>query len=66
MLASLYWEGPSELPVVHSANGVVHAGYDWYGFLAAGVNSAFFVLPGVILFTWLISWGLWKLNRKNA
>lgn len=52
--------------VVHSANGVVQAGYDWYGFLAAGVNSAFFVLPGVILFTWLISWGLWKLNRKNA
>lgn len=52
--------------VIHSSNGVVQPGYDWYGFLVGGIRSSFIVLPVIILFTWLISWGLWKLNRKNA
>ena len=49
--------------VIHSENGLVAKGYDWYGFLAAGVRSAVVVLPILILITWGISVALWNLNR---
>lgn len=52
--------------VRHSVAGVVSAGYDWYGFLVAGVKSAWIVLPVIILFTWLISVVLWRWNRRRA
>ena len=63
LLYAVYYVGAA---VSHSENGVVAKGYDWYGFLAAGVRSAFVVLPLLILITWGISAVLWKLNRRNG
>ncbi len=50
--------------VTHTNNGIIEKGYDWYGFFMLGLKSAFFVLPLVIGVTYLISFVLWKLNRK--
>ena len=50
----------------HTSNGMIAAGYDWYGFFFLGVKSAYVVLPLVILITWLISLALWKLNRTGS
>lgn len=49
---------------IHSTNNIVNPGYDWYGFLVLGLNTAFIVVPLLILITYLISFALWKLNRK--
>lgn len=49
--------------LVHIENGVILKGYDWYGFFLLGPSSVFIVLPIVILITYLISLGVWKLNR---
>lgn len=51
--------------VAHMTNGVINKGYDWYGFFVLGIRSAFIVLPAIIIITWLISFALWKLNRRN-
>lgn len=48
----------------HSHNNIVDEGYDWYGFLVLGLNTAFVVIPVIILITYLISFALWRLNRK--
>lgn len=50
--------------VMHSSNNIVNPGYDWYGFFAMGVKSGFFVVPLVILITYIISLVLWRFNRK--
>ena len=50
----------------HTSNGMIAAGYDWYGFFFLGVKSAYVVLPLIILITWLISLALWKLNRTGS
>ena len=60
LLYAVYYVGEA---VIHSENGLVAKGYDWYGFLAAGVRSAVVVLPILILITWGISVALWNLNR---
>lgn len=49
----------------HIEDGVIMEGYDWYGFLVLGLKSAFIVIPFLILFTYAISYGLWKLNKKK-
>lgn len=51
--------------VTHMTDGVIDKGYDWYGFFVLGIRSAFIVLPLIIIITWLISFALWKWNRRN-
>ncbi|MBR6090525.1 MAG: hypothetical protein IKP86_11365 [Anaerolineaceae bacterium] len=51
--------------VTHMTNGAIAKGYDWYGFFFLGLRSAYIVLPLIIIITWLISFTLWKLNRKT-
>ena len=49
----------------HMTDGVIQKGYDWYGFFGFGLKSAYIILPLIYLVTWLISFTLWKLYRKN-
>ena len=51
--------------LTHMTDGVINKGYDWYGFFVLGVRSAYIVLPLIAIITWLISFALWKLNRKT-
>ena len=51
--------------VTHMTDGVIDKGYDWYGFFVLGVKSSFIVLPLILIITWLISFTLRKLNRRN-
>ncbi len=52
--------------LTHAENGVIAAGYDWYGFFFGGVTSVLYVLPALLLITYAISFVLWKLNRRKA
>ncbi|MCR4673636.1 MAG: hypothetical protein K5675_01390, partial [Lachnospiraceae bacterium] len=63
VIYSVYYIGAA---VTHSTDGVVDYGYDWYGFLVAGLKSAFIVIPIIVVFTYLISFVLWKLNKLKA
>lgn len=45
------------------SNGVIMEGYDWYGFLSFGINYVYIVIPLILLISYGISFGLWKLNR---
>jgi len=51
--------------LMHIQDGAVIRGYDWYGFLFAGVKSAVIVIPLLILITYGISAALWRLNRQK-
>lgn len=50
--------------VLHIENGKVIQGYDWYGFVRNGLSSVYIVTPVMLLFTYLISFGLYFLNKK--
>lgn len=54
------------MTLLHTTDGVIESGYDWYGFFFLGFKSVFIVLPVIVLITFGISVLLWKLNRKNA
>ena len=49
--------------VIHIENGAVSPTYDWYWFVQGGLYQMFFVAPGILLITYLISLGLWKGSR---
>ncbi len=49
----------------HSGNGHPLKDYDWYGFLGGKITNAFIAIPAMLLITWLISLGLWILNRRH-
>lgn len=51
--------------LTHMTDGVIQKGYDWYGFFAFGFKTANIILPLLLLVTWLISFVLWKLNRRK-
>ena len=51
--------------LTHMTDGVIQKGYDWYGFFAFGLRTANIILPLLLLITWLISFALWKLNRRK-
>ncbi len=55
---------------VHSENGIVNPGYDFYGFFIFGLKSGFIVLPLIILITFGLSVCLYRLNhikyQRNA
>lgn len=50
----------------HIHDGVIDAGYDWYGFFFAGIQSVVVVVPILVALTYAISFALWKLNRRKA
>lgn len=53
------------LTLIHTTDGIIESGYDWYGFFMYGISSIFIVLPIVYLITYLISLCLWKLNKSK-
>ena len=50
--------------LLHLDNGKVLPAYDWYGFLFAGLNTIWFVIPLLLLITWAFGICLWALNKK--
>ena len=52
--------------LLHLENGKPTHAYDWYGFLDGGMNTIWFVVPVVLLITWIFSVALWALNKKFA
>jgi len=57
--------------IVYTLNIIAHLGsgnplkdYDWYGFLNGNLKNAFVAIPAMLIVTWLITLGLWILNRK--
>lgn len=51
--------------VGHAPGGIIAEGYDWYGFFVLGLKSGFVIVPIIILITYIISFFLWKFNRKR-
>ena len=64
MLLYSFYYTPNIL--LHLDNGKVDRAYDWYNFLAGGVNTIWFVIPLLYGVTWIFAFGLWALNRKLA
>ena len=50
----------------HMKHGVIEKGYDWYQFFQLGTKSVLLVYPLFAIFTFLLSYALWKLNRAGA
>ena len=51
--------------LTHLDNGMVVKEYDWYGFVVGGTSSIIVVIPIIILFTYSISYVIYKLNKKK-
>ena len=51
--------------LIHMENGTVALEYDWYYFVQNGILSIFIVLPIMLVFTYIISLGLWKCNKSG-
>ena len=52
--------------LLHLDKGKVNPAYDWYHFLAGGLNTIWFVIPLLYLVTWIFAFALWALNKKFA
>lgn len=52
--------------LLHLENGKPVYDYDFYGFFGGHVNNMYFVIPLMLVITWLFSLGLWALNKKIA
>lgn len=50
--------------LIHLENGQTSTTYDWYGFLRYGFNTIWFVVPAILIFTYLFSFVMWILNKK--
>lgn len=50
--------------LLHLDNGKVLPAYDWYGFLFGGLHTIWFVIPLILLITWLFAICLWFINKK--
>ena len=64
MLLYSFYYTPNIL--LHLDNGKVNPAYDWYHFLAGGLNTIWFVIPLLYLVTWIFAFALWALNKKFA
>ena len=51
--------------IAHLGNGHPLKDYDWYGFLGDKISNAFIAIPAMLIVTWLITLGLWILNRRH-
>ncbi len=49
--------------LIHVENGKVSPKYDWYWFVQGGVWTALIVVPIIFLVSYLISLGLWRVNK---
>ena len=50
--------------LIHLENGRVSTKYDWYWFMQGGIWQMFIVPPFMLLVTYIISVGLWRINKK--
>lgn len=50
---------------IHINNGKVDPIYDWYYFVQGGLHQTFFVLPIMLIFSYIISLLLWYFNRRG-
>ena len=50
--------------LIHMENGQVSPMYDWYWFVQNGVWTTVIVMPIMVLGTYGLSFGLWKLNHR--
>lgn len=50
--------------LIHMSNGKVSTKYDWYWFAQKGVISIIIILPIFLLFTYIISIIIYKLNKE--
>ena len=48
----------------HIENGKVSIDYDWYWFIQNGIWTIVIVVPIIFTLTFLISFGLWKINEN--
>ena len=48
----------------HIENGKVSTDYDWYWFIQNGIWTIVIVVPIIFTLTFLISFGLWKINEN--
>ncbi len=62
MLLYSFYYTPNIL--IHLDNGKVDPAYDWYHFLAGGLNTIWFVIPILYISTWIFAFGLWAANKK--
>lgn len=51
---------------IHMENGIVPIQFDWYGFARGGVWQIAIVFPLMLLIAYLISFTLWKINKKKV
>lgn len=51
--------------LVHMENGVVSTQYDFYWFVQNGVWTSVIVIPFILFVSYLISFGLWKFNKRG-
>ena len=52
--------------LLHLKDGKPDPVYDWYGFLAFGLNTIWIVIPLLVFIAWLLALGLWAMNNKIA
>ena len=64
MLLYSFYYTPNIL--IHLDNGKVDSAYDWYNFLAGGLNTIWFVIPLLYFVTWIFASALWAANKKIA
>ena len=51
--------------LIHTENGMVSPKYDWYWFVQGGIWTALIVVPVIFFISYLISLGLWAINRNK-
>ena len=64
--AALYASFYTPNVLLHLKNGKPDPVYDWYGFLAFGLNTIWIVIPLLLVIAWLLSLCLWGCNKKIA
>ena len=52
--------------LLHLEDGKTSHTYDWYGFLDAGMDTIWFVMPLLLVVTWIFAICLWCGNKKLA
>ena len=51
--------------LIHVENGIVPRKYDWYLFVQKGMNQIYIIFPLILLITYIITWGIWFINKKD-
>ena len=64
--AALYASFYTPNVLLHLDNGKPDYAYDWYHFLAFGLNTIWIVIPLLLAVSWLLALGIWGANKKIA